>query len=85
MTAAKLAHVIEQLGGKHIASVRIQTLSGERFEAMQMRTRAPILERVLMDDGGPVVARSFDLILDGAPVTIEHRRPATLAELRSAV
>lgn len=85
MTPAKLSQIVESLGGKYIASVRIETLSSEKFEFMALMSGAVIVEKVLMDDGGPVVMRSFTRLIDGAAVEVCYRRAANLAELRESL
>jgi len=86
VTAAKLAHIVEQLGGRFVASITIETLSGERFELMQIMSGAIVTQKTIIDDGaGAVVVRSFEVIVDGAKVRVEHRRAANLSELRSHV
>lgn len=85
MTPAKLAQIVEQLGGKHVSRVVVETLSGERFELMQIMSGAPVSLRVELGDGGATTIRSFRRVVDGVELTVEHRRPANVVELRSAL
>lgn len=84
MKPGALQLILDQLGGKHIARVSIETMSGDRFEMMAVMSGAAVTRTVVCDDGGAMTVSRFERLVDGVVVEVVHRRPANVIELREA-
>lgn len=77
-----LGQIVDQLSPA--ARVRVYCLSGEKFELMALMAAAAVSSSIVGADGGYVLERYFCRIVDGVPIEVVYRRPATEADVDAA-